>query len=161
MLCFNRMFALGRIILPLGISFFTFEQIGYLTDIRRGHRYRADLLSYSVFVSFFPRLVAGPILRYSEIRSQLTESGHSRTRLADLVVGLDDFLYRFGKETILADGVAPFVAPVFNAALSGGHPDSSSAGAERWPIRVKSISTFPAIRTWLSAPPGVSEFASR
>src|SRR5580765_2587250 len=63
---FHSDIVLGQIILPLGISFFTFEQIGYLTDLRRGSRYNADLLSYFVFVSFFPRLVAGPILRYNE-----------------------------------------------------------------------------------------------
>ena len=61
-------FVFSAIILPLGISFFTFEQIGYLTDIRRGHLYRADLLRYAVFVSFFPRLVAGPILVMARLR---------------------------------------------------------------------------------------------
>src|SRR5205085_10583979 len=69
-------FVLAHIILPLGISFFTFEQIGYLVDIKRGHIYNAEFLSYAVFVSFFPRLVAGPILRFSEFVPQLTmESG--------------------------------------------------------------------------------------
>jgi len=113
-------FTFGHIILPLGISFFTFEQIGYLADIKRGHIYRADLLSYAVFVSFFPRLVAGPILRYSEIEPQLTPLGKSRFSMDDLAIGLTIFFIGLCKKAFLADGIAPFVAPTFSAA-TGGH----------------------------------------
>jgi D-alanyl-lipoteichoic acid acyltransferase DltB (MBOAT superfamily) len=55
--------AVVHLVLPLGISFWTFEQIGFLVDLRRGVRYRLDPLRYAMFVLFFPRLVAGPILR--------------------------------------------------------------------------------------------------
>jgi D-alanyl-lipoteichoic acid acyltransferase DltB (MBOAT superfamily) len=108
---------LAQTILPLGISFFTFEQIGYLTDIRRGSKYDTDFLSYSVFVSFFPRLVAGPILRYNEIRPQLAAPG--RPVAQDMAIGLTIFFIGLCKKSVLADGVAPFVAPVFNAAAAG------------------------------------------
>ena len=113
---------LAAIVLPLGISFFTFEQIGYLIDIRRGHLYRADLLRYSVFVSFFPRLVAGPILRYSEIGPQLDFAERRETRTNDIAVGLTIFAFGLFKKVVLADGIAPFATAAFTSA-SGGQID--------------------------------------
>ena len=110
---------LGHIVLPLGISFFTFEQIGYLVDIRRGFHYRADLLRYAVFVSFFPRLVAGPILRYGEIAPQLESGAQTRSRSEDIAVGLTIFVIGLAKKAALADGIAPYVAPVFGSAAHG------------------------------------------
>jgi D-alanyl-lipoteichoic acid acyltransferase DltB (MBOAT superfamily) len=112
-------FTLGTIILPLGISFFTFEQIGYLIDIRRGSDYKADLLRYSVFVSFFPRLVAGPILRYGEIAPQLAGTGRARRRFDDLAVGLTIFAIGLAKKSILADSIAPYANEVFRAPATG------------------------------------------
>jgi len=110
---------LAAIVLPLGISFFTFEQIGYLVDIRRGHLYRADLLRYSVFVSFFPRLVAGPILRYSEIGPQLDFSARKESRTNDVAVGLTIFAFGLFKKVVLADGIAPYASAAFTSASTG------------------------------------------
>jgi len=107
---------LARIILPLGISFFTFEQVGFLIDLRRGHAYRLNLLRYAVFVTFFPRLVAGPILRYGEIVPQLEGTGRATGLAADLAVGLSIFAIGLAKKALLADGISPFVATHFNAA---------------------------------------------
>ncbi len=112
-------YVLARIILPLGISFFSFEQIGYLVDLKRGHRYRADLLRYAVFVAFFPRLVAGPILRFNEIGGQLGKAAPDRDVAQDLAVGLTLFAIGLVKKSVLADGIAPFVAPPFAAAAAG------------------------------------------
>ena len=112
-------FVLERIILPLGISFFSFEQIGYLVDLKRGHRYRADLLRYAVFVSFFPRLVAGPILRFSEIGPQLGSALPDRDASQNLAVGLTLFAIGLVKKSVLADGIAPYVAPPFATAAAG------------------------------------------
>src|SRR5689334_10199355 len=83
-------FNLGIIILPLGISFFTFEQISFLVDVRRGQTHPSLYVYYAVFVSFFPRLVAGPIIRYNEIAPQF---GAPRLSSAfdDLAVGLTMF----------------------------------------------------------------------
>ena len=120
-------FTIGNIILPLGISFFTFEQISYLVDIVRGHRYPADPLSYAVFVSFFPRLVAGPILRYSEIEPQLAPSRTPQFSFSDLAVGLTIFFIGLAKKSFLADGVAPYVVPGFSAAHAGNHVEFFTA----------------------------------
>jgi alginate O-acetyltransferase complex protein AlgI len=116
-------FVFSAIILPLGISFFTFEQIGYLADIRRGHLYRADLLRYAVFVSFFPRLVAGPILRYGEIVPQLTLNERPRWLSRDLAIGLTIFFIGLCKKSLLADGIAPYANSVFIAATDGHSPE--------------------------------------
>jgi alginate O-acetyltransferase complex protein AlgI len=112
-------FVISHIVLPLGISFFTFEQIGFLIDLRRGAPYRLDLLRYAVFVSFFPRLVAGPILRYNEIVPQLERDALQADPRADLAIGLSIFAMGLAKKALFADGVAPFVATSFDAAATG------------------------------------------
>jgi D-alanyl-lipoteichoic acid acyltransferase DltB (MBOAT superfamily) len=124
---FQTNIVLGQIILPLGISFFTFEQISYLTDIRRGRKYDRDLLSYSVFVSFFPRLVAGPILRYGEIQPQLGDKRRTETIAQDFTVGLTMFVLGLTKKVVLADGVSPFVHPLFDSAAAGASPEFFAA----------------------------------
>jgi alginate O-acetyltransferase complex protein AlgI len=117
-------FTLGLIILPLGISFFTFEQIGFLIDLRRGSKYESGLLRYALFVSFFPRLVAGPILRYNEIVPQMTTRRESRTPAHDFAVGLTIFFIGLVKKSVLADGIAPYASLVFVAAGSGASVDT-------------------------------------
>jgi D-alanyl-lipoteichoic acid acyltransferase DltB (MBOAT superfamily) len=115
----------AHLILPLGISFWTFEQIGFLVDLRRGAHYHPDPIRYALFVLFFPRLVAGPILRYSEIEPQLSSSEKGDV-LPDLGVGLSIFAIGLVKKALLADGVGQFVAPGFFAAQHG-HPDLFAA----------------------------------
>jgi alginate O-acetyltransferase complex protein AlgI len=110
---------LGTIILPLGISFFTFEQIGFLVDVHRGETRAADLLHYSVFVTFFPRLVAGPILRFHEIEPQLAVRRGGPSTAENLAVGLTIFFIGLVKKTILADGIAPYATAAFAGAARG------------------------------------------
>lgn len=112
-------YALGAIILPLGISFFTFEQIGFLVDVHRGEILAPDLLDYSLFVTFFPRLVAGPILRFHEIRPQLSAARGGPSTAEDLAVGLTIFIIGLVKKTILADGIAPYATAAFAGAARG------------------------------------------
>lgn len=118
---------ISHIVLPLGISFFTFEQIGFLVDLRRGASYSLNLLNYTVFVSFFPRLVAGPILRYSEIVPQLENEQRRLDPLADLAVGLTTFSVGLAKKALLADSIASFVPAPFDAAASGQSLDFFAA----------------------------------
>ncbi len=116
---FGAGIGIGAIILPLGISFFTFEQIGYLVDVNRGTRAERDFLHYSFFVVFFPRLVAGPILRASEILPQLRDVGRQAARHQDIAIGLTIFALGLCKKTFLADGIAPYANDVFAAAARG------------------------------------------
>jgi D-alanyl-lipoteichoic acid acyltransferase DltB (MBOAT superfamily) len=116
---FGTDFTLGSIILPLGISFFTFEQISFLVDVRRGQTRPSLYVHYALFVSFFPRLVAGPIIRYNEIAPQFAAPRPARAFADDLAVGLTMFTIGLLKKTVLADGVAPYASPVFAAAEHG------------------------------------------
>src|SRR3954454_11394826 len=65
---------LARIVLPLGISFFVFQKIAFLVDCRRGKVDRFDLLEFALFVSFFPQLIAGPIVHHAEVLPQFRRS---------------------------------------------------------------------------------------
>ena len=117
------------LILPLGISFFTFEQISYLVDTRRSGRPERDPLRYALFVAFFPRLVAGPILRASELLPQLTPERLAARIAPDLAIGLTLFVIGLFKKTVLADGVAVYATPVFAAAAAGEPLDLLAAWA--------------------------------
>ena len=104
------------ILLPLAISFFTFQQIAYLVDVSRGQPAEPHPLRFALFVSFFPQLIAGPIVRREEMLPQF-----SRWRLRAENVALGLFLFAFGlaKKVVIADGVAPAADAVFAAAESG------------------------------------------
>ncbi|MBI3445515.1 MAG: MBOAT family protein [Magnetospirillum sp.] len=100
-------------ILPLAISFFTFQKIGYLTDIRRGHVPRYGFLEFGLFVWFFPQLMAGPIVRHSEMIPQLERL--DRRRLApDLAIGFTLFAVGLAKKIFIADSAALYADFVFD-----------------------------------------------
>ncbi len=100
------------ILLPLGISFFTFTQISYLVDLAQGQAERQDFLSYLLFVTFFPHLIAGPLLHHKEMMPQFSSSiaaGVPRSfslRAADVSLGLTWFLMGLAKKVLLADTLA-------------------------------------------------------
>jgi len=93
----------GRVLLPLGISFFTFTQIAYLIDLRQEMAEAQDLLSYVLFVTFFPHLIAGPIIHHSEMMPQFTAQRHRSLRADDMAVGTTWFLMGLGKKVLIAD----------------------------------------------------------
>lgn len=95
--------------LPLGISFFTFQQVGYLVDCGRGKGGRHGWVEYGVFVSFFPQLVAGPIVRHGELIPQLRENPARRIHAEWVARGLALLGFGLAKKVFLADGLAPFV----------------------------------------------------
>lgn len=110
---------LGEIVLPLAISFFTFQQIAYLVDIHRGATPAGDLLHYLLFVTFFPQLIAGPVVQQSEMLPQYRSPHPASHRAEHLAVGLSIFVLGLFQKVVLADGVAAYVAPVFEAADEG------------------------------------------
>ncbi|HYB56684.1 MAG TPA: MBOAT family O-acyltransferase [Alphaproteobacteria bacterium] len=106
------------LVLPLGISFFTFQKIAYLTDCYRGEVGRLRLREFILFVFFFPQLIAGPIVRAREMIPQLRRlEGKS----AGFLAGLALFSAGLAKKAVIADRVALLVDPVF-AAIAGGVP---------------------------------------
>ncbi|MDP2265876.1 MAG: MBOAT family protein [Thiobacillus sp.] len=107
------------VILPLGISFFTFTQIAFLVDSYRGEVKERNFVHYGLFVTYFPHLIAGPVLHHKEMMPQFALEKTYRPHWENISVGLTIFVLGLFKKVILADGVAPFATPVFDAAASG------------------------------------------
>ncbi len=107
------------IFLPLAISFFTFQQIMFLTESRSGDRVDAGLLPYASFVAFFPHLIAGPIVRPREIMPQLLALDLAVPRAEHIAEGLTIFLLGLAKKLVLADTFANFSDVGFAAAAHG------------------------------------------
>ncbi len=112
-------FNLERIILPLAISFFTFQQIAYLIDAYRGQTQNCSFLDYSFFVAFFPQLIAGPIVHHAEILPQIARERWKPVRWENLQTGATIFLIGLFKKMVLADGSAIYATPVFDQAAQG------------------------------------------
>jgi len=107
------------IVLPLAISFFTFQQISYLVETSRGERVHQGLLPYAAFVAFFPYLIAGPIVRQREVVPQLTAADLSTPRAGAIADGLTIFLLGMAKKVVLADTFAHYADIGFAAAGQG------------------------------------------
>jgi len=105
--------------LPLGISFFTFTQIAFLVDAYQRKVSEPRFVNYALFVSYFPHLVAGPILHHAEMMPQFSAEGTFRPRLENFAVGLSVFFIGLFKKVILADHLAPHVHRIFDAAGQG------------------------------------------
>ncbi len=110
----------SEIILPLGISFFTFTQIGYLVDVKQGVAKTRDLLSYVLFVTFFPHLIAGPILHNREMMPQFADPAIYRLNSGNLAVGFTIFCIGLAKKVLLADPLSADVAAHFADANTAG-----------------------------------------
>ena len=108
------------IVLPIGISFFTFTQIAFLVDAYRGEVAEANPLGYALFVTFFPHLIAGPILHHKEMMPQFARRA-AAALLDGLASGLPLFAIGLFKKCVVADTIAPFVSALF-AQAGGGHP---------------------------------------
>src|SRR3954469_4675910 len=108
-----------NIILPLGISFFTFQQIAYLVDVMRGANVERDIVSYTLFVSFFPHLIAGPLVHHAEMIPQFKRARSGRSAVL-AARGLAIFAAGLFKKVVIADNLAQFVTPVFAHLDAGG-----------------------------------------
>ncbi|OIQ88034.1 peptidoglycan O-acetyltransferase [mine drainage metagenome] len=106
---------MAEVMLPLGISFFTFTQIAYLVDVRRAVAAEPSFLNYGLFVTFFPHLIAGPIIHHKEMMPQF-QRPRSQPWHEDLAVGVSLFAIGLVKKVLIADAIAAHVAPVFAAA---------------------------------------------
>lgn len=114
-----------RLSLPIGISFYTFQTISYVIDVYRGDaRVQKNIISYGAYVTMFPQLIAGPIVRYSTIDEQLRTRRESAEEFAG---GAERFVIGLGKKVLLAN----------------------SAGALWDSIRVMDASTMPTLTAWL------------
>jgi alginate O-acetyltransferase complex protein AlgI len=119
------------IILPLGISFFVFQKISYLVDLRRGQAHAYPLLDFFMFVTFFPQLIAGPIVRHNEIIAQFAADPRRPEMWENLSRGLVLFVIGAAKKLGIADHVSEVADRLFAAAASG-----PSSLAEGWAAAV-------------------------
>ena len=110
---------LVQVILPLGISFFTFTQIAFLVDTYQGKVKESNFIHYTLFVTYFPHLIAGPVLHHKEMMPQFAVASTYRFNYENMAVGITIFFMGLFKKVILADGLAPFVDPVFAGAAAG------------------------------------------
>lgn len=109
---------LPHIVLPLAISFFTFTQIAYLVDSYHGETAEYDLLNYALFVTFFPHLIAGPIVHHGQIMPQFSSPWTLAKRHANILKGLFIFSVGLFKKAVIADTFAIWA----NAGFDGKEP---------------------------------------
>ncbi len=112
-------FSIPHIVLPLAISFYTFQQIAYLMDVYTG-KIKADTSwNYVLFICFFPQLIAGPIVHYKEIAPQLSRGENWRINAQDIALGLTLIVIGLFKKVGIADEMSPTVQAIFGAAEAG------------------------------------------
>ncbi|MEO8524885.1 MAG: MBOAT family O-acyltransferase [Caldimonas sp.] len=104
-----------HVVLPIGISFFTFTQIAFLVDTYYGKVRESRFVPYVLFVTFFPHLIAGPVLHHSEMMPQFARRETYRFNTTNFLIGTTFLVVGLFKKVVLADGIQPFVAPVFDA----------------------------------------------
>ena len=113
----NALFPLNipvlRIALPIGISFYTFQILSYVIDVYHGRtEVQKSLLSLATYITMFPQLVAGPIVRYENIRNELSRR---QVSLNDFTEGLSRFFFGLGKKVIIANQMALAADTIFDA----------------------------------------------
>ena len=113
---------MATIALPLGISFFTFTQIAFLVDCARGEVREVNFGRYVLFVTYFPHLIAGPIIHHKDIMPQFARKETYRFNPTNFAIGLIIFIIGLFKKVFLADGIAPIATAVFGSADHGGLP---------------------------------------
>ena len=107
---FGTDYSLMYLLLPLAISFFTFQQIAYLVDSYRGEVQERNLLDYALFVTFFPQLIAGPIVHHKQMMPQFANLHNNRVDPTNIYIGLLLLGIGLFKKTVIADQFAPWVA---------------------------------------------------
>lgn len=118
---------LFEIYLPLGISFFTFTQIAFLVDAYRGQAERSGFVNYFLFVTYFPHLIAGPILHHRAMMSQFATRTLSVFSRENFMIGLTFLLIGLFKKLVIADNIAGYANDLFTVAEKGVVPDIRSA----------------------------------
>lgn len=122
-------FGLLDLVLPLGISFFTFTQIAFLVDAYRGIAREYRFVHYLLFVTWFPHLIAGPVLHHKQMMPQFSLPDTYRPNAESIAVGLIVFSIGLVKKVLLADQFALYANPFFDSASTGLQPDLAHAWA--------------------------------
>jgi alginate O-acetyltransferase complex protein AlgI len=126
---FGQRFTPFDIILPLGLSFFVFQKISYLIDLKRGQAHVYRFLDFCMFVIFFPQLIAGPLVRHNEIIPQFRENPRRPEMWENLSRGFLLFLCGLLKKVGIADTVAMDADKFFALAAHGAHLNAAASWA--------------------------------
>ncbi|ARO86521.1 MBOAT family protein [Nitrosospira lacus] len=113
------------IILPIGISFYTFTQIAFLVDTYQGKVNEYRFIHYLLFVTYFPHLIAGPVLHHKEMMPQFADRKNYYPTGENITIGLSIFVIGLAKKILIADNIAPLANPVFS-------PDAHPQLIEAW-----------------------------
>jgi alginate O-acetyltransferase complex protein AlgI len=108
-----------EIILPLGISFFTFTQIAFLVDVHRKIANEYSFIHYLLFVTYFPHLIAGPVLHHKQMMPQFASEKTYRINWENIAIGASIFTLGLAKKVLIADSLAPIADSVFDATHNG------------------------------------------
>ncbi|MDC0335478.1 MBOAT family protein [Pseudodesulfovibrio sp.] len=109
---------LQHIALPLAISFFTFQQVAFVVDTYKGTIEKYSFLDYALFISFFPQLVAGPIVYHAEMMPQFSSKTARVVNWENIYKGIVLLTVGLGKKVLLADGLSPFVQVIFDRVVN-------------------------------------------
>ncbi|MFZ2266850.1 MAG: MBOAT family O-acyltransferase [Azonexus sp.] len=123
---------LTEIILPLGISFFTFTQIAFLVDTYQGKVREYDFVHYVLFVTFFPHLIAGPVIHHKEMMPQFAQRTTYQVHWGNIASGLLLLTLGLCKKTMMADSLAPFATGVFDGVQLGIASGTLPTTYEAW-----------------------------
>jgi alginate O-acetyltransferase complex protein AlgI len=122
------------VILPIGISFFTFQSMSYTIDVSRGRaQHLRNPLDFGLYVTLFPQLVAGPIVRFHEVSDQIRERDVTVERFA---LGATRFAHGLAKKVLIADAVAPIADATFGADLAALGPGAAWLGIVAYTIQI-------------------------
>ncbi len=113
-------FPLLHLMLPLAISFFTFQQIAYLVDSSRGETKEYDFLNYALFVTYFPQLIAGPIVHHKEMMPQFSQKDNNYINYHNVALGLFIFSIGLFKKIVIADTFAVWATEGFDVSTALG-----------------------------------------
>jgi len=118
---------LAEVLLPIGISFYTFTQIAYLVDAYQGKVGETRLVHYGLFVTYFPHLIAGPIIHHAQMMPQFARPDVYRWDAVRVTSGLVIFALGLVKKVVFADGISPYADAVFDSADHGLAPTTQEA----------------------------------
>lgn len=119
--------SMAKVILPIGISFYTFTQIAFLADVHRKGVKEYKFVHYGLFVTYFPHLVAGPVLHHAQMMPQFQREETYRFQLANFSAGLAIFCLGLLKKVVLADGLSPYADAIFDPTAGGSLPTFTEA----------------------------------
>lgn len=124
---FGMHWNIGEITLPIGISFFTFTQIAFLADAYLKGTKEYTPVHFGLFVTYFPHLIAGPVLHHAQMMPQFKEAATYKLHLPNVSAGLLIFAIGLFKKIVIADGISPYADAVFDASFAGQPPDAIEA----------------------------------